>query len=98
MVMKENKNLTALSKVFLESYFEGVPEDLWPIFYPQSEEDLDQFIMNLISYTSREAERNKVMNLQRYYGLRISPNESMSHLIVRIRMMELKKKLQKKQS
>ena len=70
---------------------EGIPEDLLDLFVPKSKEGLDQFEMNIVRWLSRLNEREKVIKLQKHYGLPLHPNQSLREVAIRIKILELKK-------
>lgn len=77
---------------------EGIPEDLLDLFVPESKKELDQFEINIVRWLARVNEREKVIKFQKHYGLPLHPNQSLREVAIRIKILELKKKLKKYRS
>jgi len=74
-------------------FLAGLPKDIKNIFTPKNENDLLILEMNLIKFSSREKEREKVINIQRDFGLPLRPNQSLREVLISIRVLTLKKKV-----
>ena len=57
-----------------------IPTDLWPIFLPDSPDELPFLETNVLMFRSREGEREQVMAIQRLCGFDLEPNASLPEM------------------
>ena len=91
LVNKRNDKIPPVEVFHVIKALEGIPEDLLDLFMPKSKEGLDQFEINIVMWLVRLGEREKVIRLQKYYGLPLYPNQSLREVAIRIKILELKK-------
>lgn len=70
----------------------GIPKDLVDLFTPNSKDELIQLEMNIVKWLARAQERAKVMQLQKFHGLLLRPNQSLRDVTICLKILELKKK------
>lgn len=80
------------SEYYIVKMLEGIPEDLVDLFTPNNEDELDQLEINVAKWLARSQEREKIMRLQKRYGLPLRPNQSLRDLTIRLKILELKKR------
>jgi len=94
MVMVRDKNdvfpYLGTTAFYTIKMLEGIPKDLVGLFVPDSKDELIQLEMNIIRWLAKVQEREKVMQLQRYYNLPLRPNQSLRDVIVRLKIIGLK--------
>ncbi|MCK4816857.1 hypothetical protein KA005_13895 [bacterium] len=88
---KDNKYDAAAFHVV--KMLEGIPKDLVDLFTPDDEDGLVQLEINIVKWLARAQERAKVMQLQKHHGLSLRPNQSLRDVTIRLKILELKKKL-----
>jgi len=74
-------------------FLASLPKDIRNIFVPKNEDELLSLELNITRFSSREKEREKVMDLQREFGLPLRPNQSLKDVLIRVRIAAIKKKL-----
>lgn len=102
MLMAKDKN-DKLSKGTAAAFhvvkmLEDIPKDLKDLFLPVTEDDLAQLEMNIVKWLARVQERQKVMQLQKHYGLPLRPNQTLRDVTIRLKILELKRKRKPKDS
>lgn len=76
------------------NFFKDIPRDLWDLFQPNGQKEFKLFETNLAYMNYVEKKRNKVMELQRQYELKLRPNESYNRTmtLVRLKVWKAKRK------
>jgi hypothetical protein len=98
MLMTKNKDDNKHEKMaafHILKMFEGLPEELITIFVPDDKDALAQLEINIIQWLIKVKERERIMKLQKQYGLPLRPNQSLRDVTIRLKILELKKKKQK---
>jgi hypothetical protein len=76
---------------------ERIPEELWPIFAPKTIDELSALEQGILSFKSREREREQVITIQRLCGFPLRPNIPLSEVKARARLQGREKdKLRKR--
>jgi hypothetical protein len=69
---------------------DGIPEDLWEVFLPDTDEGLARMEANIVAYKARALDREKAMSLQRLCGFPLRPNVSLREASARARIQGLR--------
>lgn len=92
MTKDKNDKYDAAAAFYVFKMLEGIPKDLIDLFTPDDEDGLVQLEINIVKWLARAQERVKVMQLQKHHGLPLRPNQSLRDVIIRLKILELKKK------
>ena len=89
---EEPKRDTLASAQFVRKFLSELPKDLRKMFTPRTPEEIEELEMRLMKFPKFEDSRQRIINLQRQYGLPIRPNMTLSQTLVRIRIEQLRYK------
>ena len=92
---KDNKLSERMASFHVIKMFEGIPKDLVDLFVPDGEDALTQLEINVVRWLARVQEREKIIKLQKCYGLSLRPNQSLRDVTIRLKILELIKRKQK---
>lgn len=70
-----------------------VPRDLWHIFLPVSADDIALLERNILSFKSREIDREKVITIQKMCGFPLRPNAPLREMLTKVRIQDKKKEI-----
>jgi len=87
----------SLSQVVCDKDLLDLPKDIWSLFSPDTVDELDQLAIRILKLKKREAERDKVMYLQRFFNRPLNPNMSHEKCLVYCRIEKLRQRLKKDQ-
>ena len=74
----------------VQKMLDGIPQELWYIFLPDSEEGLAMLEADILAQESRDLERKRVMAIQRLCEFPLRPNEPLRNVIMQAKSMGLK--------
>jgi len=102
VVMKNQKNINKSEKRKLDfdvsfcvvKFLEKLPRSIRDLFTPKTEDELFELESRIIKFAVRQRERDKVMDLQKEFNLPLRPNQSLKEVLIKIKILSLKKKLQ----
>jgi len=83
MAMEEFSNVREM--------LDGIPEELWSIFVPEHYDDITYLDRNIERFKARQAERDRVMSIQRLCELPLRPNSSLHETKTKARLEGMKK-------
>ncbi len=92
---KDDKLPERAALFYVVKMLEGIPKDLADLFVPDGEDALMQLEINVVRWLAKVQEREKVIKLQKRYGLPIRPNQSLRDVTIRLKILELMKRKQK---
>jgi hypothetical protein len=69
---------------------ENVPRDLWPLFLPESADQLAQMETKIVKLRRREVERNKVMAIQKLCNFPLRPNDPLQETAAKAKIQGMK--------
>lgn len=69
----------------------GIPRELWHIFLPVSADDIALLERNILSFKSREIDREKVITIQKMCGFPLRPNAPLREMLTKVRIQDKKK-------
>lgn len=75
----------------IQVMLKGIPRQVWHIFLPESKHDLVALERNIIALKCREADREKVITIQKMCGFPLRPNVPLHEAMARLKIHELKK-------
>jgi len=94
----EKRKLNFDVAYYVVKFLESLPKTIRDLFVPKTEEDLLDFELLLSNFIQKEKMRNKVMELQKEFGLPLHPNQSLREVLIKVKILTLKKQLDKKWS
>ena len=88
----EKSGYKGTAAFYIVKMLEGIPEDLVDLFTPGNKDELIQLEINIVMWLTRSKEREKVIQLQKYHGLPLRPNQSLRDVKIYAKIAELKKR------
>ena len=88
--MKKDIDKILASFPNMRRMLESIPQDLWDILLPETEDALCMLEADIIAQEKRDLERSKVMAIQKLCGFPLRPNEPLLDVIARAKIQGMK--------
>ena len=74
----------------VKAMMEGIPEQLWDIFLPETTDELAQMETNAAAFKQRAVEREQVIAMQQLCGMPLRPNAELREVRIKAKIQGLR--------